>query len=296
MTDRPVRVLVWDEGSAAKAAYPEGLGRTLAVVLKNRPGIGQVATAGPRDPDQGASPAALAEADVLVWWSHHETKTSFTDQAADRIVKAVLHRGMGMVVLHSGYLGKPFRRLMGTGCGINGGAADGKPEVITVSLPDHAVARGVTGFTIPEEERYDGPWDVPEPDDIVFESRFPATGGTFPCGCCWTRGKGRIFYLRPGHEEYRTYDLEPVRLILANAVRWAAGRDTFVIYLYMPDESVDVWRPVEAEHVQGSVYRILPQPYDRTGERWSFEPGDQVHCELRSSGRGRFLTAVRKVG
>ncbi len=221
MTDRPVRVLVWDEGSAARAAYPEGLGRTLAAVIRGA-GIAVAGVTGPRDPDQGASPAALAEVDVLVWWSHHETRTSFTDQAADRITRAVTGRGMGFVVLHSGYLGKPFQRLMGTSCAIRGGAADGNPEEITVKIPDHPVARGVAGFTIPREERYDGPWDVPEPDEIVLESRFPATGGTFPAGCSWTRGEGRIFYIRPGHEEYRTYDLEPVRSILANAVRWAA--------------------------------------------------------------------------
>lgn len=223
MTDKPVRVLIWDEGGSPATVYPHGLGRAVADGLRGRPDLAVNGVTGPLDPDQGASPAALAEADVLVWWSHHETTSSFTDRAADRIVKAVVHRGMGLVVLHSGYLGKPFRRLMGTSCDPGGGAADGKPEVIRVLLPDHPIAEGISGFTIPAEERYDEPWDVPEPDEIVLASRFPATGTTFRSGCCWTRGQGRIFYLRPGHETYPTYHIEEIRRIIANGIRWAGA-------------------------------------------------------------------------
>ena len=38
------------------------------------------------------------------------------------------------------------------------------------------------------------------------------------------RGRGRIFYFRPGHETHPTYFHRPVRQVIANAGRWAAGR------------------------------------------------------------------------
>jgi hypothetical protein len=66
------------------------------------------------------------------------------------------------------------------------------------------------------------------------------------------------------------------------------------IYVALLDESVDVWRPVQAKHLHDNVYRILNQPYDRAVESWQFEPGDVVLCELFESGDGPMLTATRK--
>ena len=65
------------------------------------------------------------------------------------------------------------------------------------------------------------------------------------------------------------------------------------IYIYLISEDVDVWRPVEAEHLHSNVYRILSQPYDRTIETWQFEPGDEVLCEMIESSDGRILAAIR---
>ena len=45
----------------------------------------------------------------------------------------------------------------------------------------------------------------------------------FRSGCCYQRGRGRIFYFRPGHETYPTYHQPLVRRVIANAARWAAG-------------------------------------------------------------------------
>jgi trehalose utilization protein len=54
----------------------------------------------------------------------------------------------------------------------------------------------------------------------VFLSSF--TGGeVFRSGCCFHRGRGRIFYFSPGHETYPVYHLPGVQTVLANAVRWA---------------------------------------------------------------------------
>ena len=68
------------------------------------------------------------------------------------------------------------------------------------------------------------------------------------------------------------------------------------IYMYLPDEAVDTWRPVQAEHLHDNVYRILNQPYDRDDEIWQFEPGDEVVCEMVESSDGRILAATRKTG
>ena len=64
------------------------------------------------------------------------------------------------------------------------------------------------------------------------------------------------------------------------------------IYLKLLDEGVDAWRPARAEHLQGNVYRIIDQPYDRGTENWQFEPGDEVICELVDSSDGQILAAT----
>jgi len=66
------------------------------------------------------------------------------------------------------------------------------------------------------------------------------------------------------------------------------------IYVALLNEGVDVWRPVQAEHVGNNVYQIIVQPYDRSVERWEFEPGTRVICENIQSSEGIIYAAVRK--
>lgn len=219
----PVRVLVWDEGSAPAAVYPRGLGAAVADGLAAA-GLDVLGVAGPGDPDQGTAAAALAEAEVLVWWSHHGTAKSLTDRAADRVARAVRERGLGFVALHSAYLGKPFRLLLGADAGIAGGGDDGSPERITVAAPDHPIAAGIEPFVLEREEFYLEPFRVPEPEAVVLTSEFPGHPGPFRSGMAWTVGAGRIVYFRPGHETCPTYAHPLVRKIVANAARWTARR------------------------------------------------------------------------
>lgn len=52
------------------------------------------------------------------------------------------------------------------------------------------------------------------------------------------------------------------------------------VYVGLLEENVDVWRPVQAEHVGGDRYRLTgEQPAD---EVWLFSPGDVVRCQARS--------------
>jgi hypothetical protein len=66
------------------------------------------------------------------------------------------------------------------------------------------------------------------------------------------------------------------------------------IYVALLDEGVEVWRPVQAEHLHGDLYLIISQPYDRGVEAWQFEPGEKVICQMVKSSDGLILAATRK--
>jgi trehalose utilization protein len=129
---------------------------------------------------------------------------------------------MGLIVLHSGHVAKPFLRLMGTTGALKWRDHPPHKEILWVTKPGHPILEGIDDhFTLEEEEMYGEYFDVPEPDELLLISSF--TGGeVFRSGMTWTRGQGRIFYFRPGHETYRTYYDPNVLRIIANAVRWAA--------------------------------------------------------------------------
>lgn len=65
-----------------------------------------------------------------------------------------------------------------------------------------------------------------------------------------------------------------------------------LIYVALLDEGVDVWRPVEAEHVADDRFRIVEQAYERDMESWEFEPGSIVRVERRTLSEGECLVAV----
>ncbi|HNT89130.1 MAG TPA: ThuA domain-containing protein, partial [Candidatus Hydrogenedentes bacterium] len=115
-----IRVTVWNEGvhekelPRCKELYPDGMGRAIGRYLEKQPGIASVRCVELDDPDQGLSDDILDTTDVMTWWGHcaHDR---VTDENAAKVQDRVLN-GMGLVVLHSGHMSKPFRRLMGTGC------------------------------------------------------------------------------------------------------------------------------------------------------------------------------------
>ena len=218
-----IRVLAWSEGSEPRDVYGDGIRDALADHLRAQPDL-VVRTESLNHPMQGVSPDDLAGTDVLIWWAHvcHD---ELADEAAERIVRRVVDGGMGFVALHSAAQSKPFRRLLGAEASLGSTNADGGPEEVRVLLPDHPVARGVSDFTLPREELWAEPFAVPEPDERVFASHFPRHDATFGCGgCCWTRGRGRVFFFRPGHETIPTFFDPNVLRVVTNAVRWAAGR------------------------------------------------------------------------
>jgi trehalose utilization protein len=218
-----IRVTVWNENAHERQhahiaeIYPKGLHETIAEGLRESNEI-EARTATLDQPEHGLTDAVLAETDVLTWWGH-AAHAQVEDKIVDRVQKRVLE-GMGLIVLHSGHYAKIFKRLLGTTCSLTWREA-GEKERLWVCNPAHPIAQGIDrSFEIPHEEMYGEPFAIPNPDEVVFLSWF-AGGEVFRSGCTWTRGAGKIFYFRPGHESYPTYHQKEVRQVIRNAVLWA---------------------------------------------------------------------------
>jgi trehalose utilization protein len=146
------------------------------------------------------------------------------EEAVERVWRRVVEGGMGLVALHSGADSRVFRRLMGTSCRTGGWRQSDDWEAIWTVSPGHPIAEGLPPvFVIPTEEVWCEHFDVPHPDQLVFVSTFRG-GEVFRSGCCYERGRGRVFYFRPGHESHPTYHLPEVHQVLANSVGWAGRR------------------------------------------------------------------------
>jgi len=219
-------VTIWNEfrhereDDDVSAVYPDGIHETIADGLADRDDDSslEIRTATLDDPDHGLPEDILEETDVLLWWGH-EAHDEVSDAVAERVQQRVLE-GMGLIVLHSGHYSKPFKRLMGTTCSLQY-REDGARERLWVVDPGHPIADGLEEYIeLPKTEMYGEPFDVPEPDRLVFNSWFEG-GEVFRSGCCYRRGSGRIFYFRPGHETYAIYENDDVRRVLHNAVEWA---------------------------------------------------------------------------
>lgn len=218
-----IRVTVWNEfrhekqDESVRKIYPDGLHRTIARFLG--PQGFQVHTATLDEPQHGLPAAVLDETDVLIWWGHL-AHGQVRAEVVDRVQQRVL-QGMGLIVLHSGHHSKIFKKLMGTTCSLRWREAAEK-ERIWVVEPGHPLAAGLGHyFEIPQAEMYGEHFDIPTPDELVFISWFQG-GEVFRSGCCYYRGRGKVFYFRPGHETYPIYHQPEVQQVIINGVRWAA--------------------------------------------------------------------------
>jgi trehalose utilization protein len=219
-----VRVTVWNEFRHEKSdehirsVYPQGIHGAIAEYVEQQPGL-SVGTATLDEPEHGLTEEVLANTDVLIWWGH-QAHGAVEDEIVDRVHARVLD-GMGLICLHSSHFSKIFKKLMGTTCNLKWREI-GENERLWVVEPGHPIAAGVGQYIdIPHEEMYGEFFDIPEPDTLVFISWFPG-GEVFRSGCCYHRGRGKVFYFRPGHETFPTFYQEEVRHVIGNAVRWAA--------------------------------------------------------------------------
>jgi trehalose utilization protein len=219
-----IRVTVWNEfrhelqDKEVADVYPKGIHTAIAEGLREHSDL-SVRTATLDEPEHGLTNDVLNNTDVLIWWGHKAHK-EVSDEIVDRVQQRVLN-GMGLVVLHSGHFSKIFKRLMGTTCDLKWRESDDS-ERLWVVAPGHPIAQGIGQYIeLDHEEMYGEHFDIPEPETLVFVSWF--TGGeVFRSGCCYSRGAGRIFYFRPGHETMPTYYNPDIRRVILNGVRWAA--------------------------------------------------------------------------
>jgi hypothetical protein len=67
------------------------------------------------------------------------------------------------------------------------------------------------------------------------------------------------------------------------------------IYMYLEDEAVDVWRPVQGQHIRDDIYKIISKKHDET-ENWQFNTGDLVKCvEKIFDDNTKGLVAMNKI-
>ncbi|GMK46794.1 MULTISPECIES: ThuA domain-containing protein [Paenibacillus] len=220
---RPIRVTIWNEFIQERTEPPVARNYPHGIHMAIAHGIGAygflLRTATLDQPEHGLTEQALNETDVLIWWGHlaHD---QVSDAVVNRIQARVLN-GMGLIVLHSGHRSKIFQKLMGTTCDLKW-RSDAEREVLWVVNPAHPITEGIGQYIdLAPEEMYGEFFDIPAPDELVFISWFQG-GEVFRSGCSFFRGRGKIFYFRPGDQAYPTYYNAQVLHVIANAVRWAA--------------------------------------------------------------------------
>ena len=242
-----IRVTVWNEylhekqAAEVAAVYPKGIHGCIADFLQAA-GMA-VRTATLEEPEHGLTQAVLDDTDVLIWWGHmaHER---VADEIVERVYRRVLD-GMGLIVLHSGHASKIFQKLCGTNSGMLKWREDGEKEILWVVDPSHPIVSGLgEKIILQHEEMYGEHFNIPQPDEQVFISWFEG-GEVFRSGCCWHRGKGKVFYFRPGHETFPVYHQAEIQQVITNAVRWAAPIDFPKVTYGNPPPVVEI--PARAE-------------------------------------------------
>lgn len=252
------RVTIWNEFQHEKhneqigKLYPDGMHGAIAKYLRQQ-GF-EVQTATLDEPEHGLTDEVLAHTDVLIWWGHM-AHARVSDEVVAKVHKRIVAEGMGLIALHSAHFSKIFIKLMGTTCNLKWREI-GEKERLWVVNPAHPIARGVADYIeIPHAEMYGEHFDIPQPDELVFVSWFEG-GEVFRSGCCFFRGRGKIFYFRPGHETYPIFYQSEVLHVIANAIQWAGpsgGPGVNFGHFPQPIEQVEPWEgQIEIEHPNSS--------------------------------------------
>ncbi len=220
-----INVTVWNEyyhetvNEEVQAIFPRGIHGCIAEILGEEPDTFNVTTVTLLNPSQGLPEDLLNNTDVLIWWGHLR-HGEVDDRLVECIRRRVYRNGMGFIALHSSHKSKPFMQIVGSDGSLQWG--DNQLEIMWNILPAHPIAEGIPQyFKLETEEMYGEPFNIPQPDELVFASWFQH-GNIFRSGCCFYRGVGKVFYFQPGHETARSYYDPNVRRIIRNAARWAA--------------------------------------------------------------------------
>ncbi|RIP36057.1 trehalose utilization protein ThuA [Staphylococcus gallinarum] len=221
-----MRITIWNEyrheqeNEEIRQIYPDGIHNAIGDCLKSEH---NVTTATLDEPEHGLTDERLNDTDVLIWWGH-KAHEEVSDEVVAK-VKAHVLQGMGLIVLHSGHFSKIFKSLMGTSCDLKWRESD-DTERLWVVDPTHPITESLSSYVeLQQEEMYGEHFDIPTPDETVFISWFEG-GEVFRSGVTYKRGKGKVFYFRPGHESYPTYYNKEIQQVIKNAVNWAQPLQT----------------------------------------------------------------------
>jgi trehalose utilization protein len=110
-TQKPVKVLVWDEHQPAqKEVYANFLGNQIAGHLRSQPGI-SVRSVNINDPNQGLASGELDDCHVLIWWGHVR-HAEITPETGRSIVQRIKDGKLSLIALHSAHWSTPFVEAM----------------------------------------------------------------------------------------------------------------------------------------------------------------------------------------
>ena len=127
-----IEVTVWNEyrherkDSNVAKVYPEGMHRHRCI-LTGAIRFRDIRTATLDEPEHGLAGDILTNTDVLIWWGHM-AHGEVRDTVVEKVHQCILD-GMGLVVLHSGYFSKIFKKLMGTTCNLKWREAGEKERI-----------------------------------------------------------------------------------------------------------------------------------------------------------------------
>ncbi|GEQ04321.1 ThuA domain-containing protein [Staphylococcus gallinarum] len=221
-----MNITIWNEyrheqeNETIKQIYPDGIHQVIADCLSSEH---NVSTATLDEPEHGLTDERLNKTDVLIWWGH-KAHDEVNDEVVEKVRQRVL-QGMGLIVLHSGHFSKIFKSLMGTSCDLKWRESDDKERLWVVD-PTHPITESLPSYIeLTQEEMYGEHFDIPTPDETIFISWFEG-GEVFRSGVTYKRGKGKVFYFRPGHESYPTYYHPQIQQVIKNGVNWARPIET----------------------------------------------------------------------
>ena len=221
-----MNITIWNEyrheqeNETIKQIYPDGIHQVIADCLSSEH---NVSTATLDEPEHGLTDERLNKTDVLIWWGH-KAHDEVNDEVVEKVRQRVL-QGMGLIVLHSGHFSKIFKSLMGTSCDLKWRESDDKERLWVVD-PTHPITESLPSYIeLTQEEMYGEHIDIPTPDETIFISWFEG-GEVFRSGVTYKRGKGKVFYFRPGHESYPTYYHPQIQQVIKNGVNWARPIET----------------------------------------------------------------------